>query len=145
MMMMFLQYRIKLKIKISKGFFKKTITKLDSDNKFSKISNLLIKTKMRSNMFIFVFLFLIFSNSSSLKLIKNIFSIQKRNLCMLSDSAPKYCEDVTRAIRRPTRTINVNHVLIGSNHPVAKQTMTTTNTKDVEASVEQVSSTSSLS
>ena len=93
---------------------------------------------MRSIMFIVVFLFLILSNSSSLKLIKNIFSIQKSNLCMVSNSAPKYCEDVSRAIRRPTRTVNVNHVLIGSNHPVAKQTMTTTNTKDVEASVEQI-------
>ena len=32
----------------------------------------------------------------------------------------------------------VGKVPIGSEHPVAKQTMCTTNTRDVEASVEQV-------
>jgi 4-hydroxy-3-methylbut-2-en-1-yl diphosphate synthase IspG/GcpE len=36
------------------------------------------------------------------------------------------------------RTITVGKVLIGSDHPVAKQTMATTVTKDVEASVAQV-------
>ena len=36
------------------------------------------------------------------------------------------------------RTITVGKVPIGSAHPVAKQTMTTTVTRDVEASVEQV-------
>jgi (E)-4-hydroxy-3-methylbut-2-enyl-diphosphate synthase len=50
----------------------------------------------------------------------------------------KYCEDVTRPRRRPTSTVTVAHVLIGSKHPVAKQTMATTVTKDVEASVAQV-------
>lgn len=38
------------------------------------------------------------------------------------------------------RTITVGKTLIGSDHPVAKQTMTTTNTRDVEASVQQVNS-----
>jgi hypothetical protein len=32
----------------------------------------------------------------------------------------------------------VGNVPIGSNHPVAKQTMCTTNTRDVESSVNQV-------
>lgn len=50
----------------------------------------------------------------------------------------KYCEDVTRAFRRPTRTIWVGKVPIGSEHPVAKQTMCTTSTRDVDASVEQI-------
>ena len=36
------------------------------------------------------------------------------------------------------RTITVGKVPIGSAHPVAKQTMATTVTKDVEASVAQV-------
>ena len=52
--------------------------------------------------------------------------------------AEKYCQDVTRATRRPTRTITVGKVPIGSEHPVAKQTMATTVTRDVEASVDQV-------
>jgi len=50
----------------------------------------------------------------------------------------KYCEDVTRAKRRPTSTVKVGPVQIGSSHPVAKQTMCTTNTRDVEKSVEQI-------
>ena len=37
------------------------------------------------------------------------------------------------------RTIMVGKVPIGSDHPVAKQTMCTTVTRDVEASVQQVS------
>jgi len=36
------------------------------------------------------------------------------------------------------RTITVGKTLIGSDYPVAKQTMTTTNTRDVDASVQQV-------
>jgi len=50
----------------------------------------------------------------------------------------KYCEDVTRPKRRPTRTVTVGKVNIGSAQPVASQTMATTVTKDVEASVAQV-------
>ena len=52
--------------------------------------------------------------------------------------AAKYCEDVHRPKRRPTRTCTVGDVQIGSKHPIAKQTMTTTNTRDVEKSVEQI-------
>jgi len=66
----------------------------------------------------------------------------RSNLVHLSmdseDKALKYCEDVTKAIRRPTRTIMVGKVPIGSEHPVAKQTMCTTSTRDVEASVAQI-------
>ncbi len=50
----------------------------------------------------------------------------------------KYCENVNRAVRRKTRTITVGKVPIGSAHPIAKQTMTTTNTRDVDASVNQI-------
>jgi len=50
----------------------------------------------------------------------------------------KYCEDTTQARRRPTRTVQVGKVSIGSAHPVAKQTMTTTVTRDVESSVSQI-------
>ena len=52
--------------------------------------------------------------------------------------AEKYCEDVTRPRRRPTRTCQVGPTPIGSKHPIAKQTMATTNTRDVDASVAQV-------
>jgi (E)-4-hydroxy-3-methylbut-2-enyl-diphosphate synthase len=75
----------------------------------------------------------------------------------VEDSLPwKYCEDITKTKRRPTRfdynfliyirfshyyfkrTVHVGKVQLGSEHPVAKQTMTTTNTRDVGASVDQV-------
>jgi len=49
----------------------------------------------------------------------------------------KYCEDVHKTVRRPTRTVKVGPVNIGSEHPIAVQTMTTTNTHDVQASVDQ--------
>ena len=50
----------------------------------------------------------------------------------------KYCIDTSRTVRRKTRTVWVGPVPIGSEHPIAKQTMTTTDTKDVEASVAQI-------
>ncbi|CAM9820931.1 unnamed protein product, partial [Discosporangium mesarthrocarpum] len=80
-------------------------------------------------------------------------SVWKRStaLCMMSQTiqAPstleaaledmtKYCEDTQVAKRRPTRTVWVGKVPIGSEHRIARQTMTTTDTKDVEATVEQV-------
>ena len=49
-----------------------------------------------------------------------------------------YCVDTTRTVRRKTRTVWVGPVPIGSEHPIAKQTMTTTDTRDVEASVAQI-------
>lgn len=73
------------------------------------------------------------------------------------EKADNYCEDTTKPKRRPTRysfqilysalfhlfnvvdrTVVIGPTLLGSDHPVAKQTMTTTNTKDVESSVKQV-------
>lgn len=53
--------------------------------------------------------------------------------------ANKYCEDTTRTARRPTSVVNVGDVQIGSDFPVVKQTMTTTSTRDVGASIDQVS------
>lgn len=49
----------------------------------------------------------------------------------------KYCEDSTATKKRPTRTVWAGKVPIGSNHRIARQTMTTTNTNDVEATVDQ--------
>jgi len=53
-------------------------------------------------------------------------------------SAKRYCESVYQPKRRPTRTVWAGKVPIGSDHPIALQTMTTTDTRDVMGSVEQV-------
>ena len=54
-----------------------------------------------------------------------------------SDVHPVYCENVYRATRRKTRTVWAGQVPIGSEHRIARQTMTTTDTNDVEATVQQ--------
>lgn len=51
---------------------------------------------------------------------------------------PQYCESVYKSLRRPTRTIEVGKVKVGSEHPIALQTMTTTDTRNVQATVDQV-------
>lgn len=51
---------------------------------------------------------------------------------------PKYCEHIYKTARRPTRTIEIGKVRVGSEHPIALQTMTTTDTRDVAKTVEQV-------
>ncbi|CAL8469861.1 g9403 [Coccomyxa elongata] len=53
-------------------------------------------------------------------------------------AVPKYCESIYQTIRRPTRTIHIGKVQTGSEHPVRLQTMTTTDTRDVAGTVEQV-------
>mmetsp|Transcript_5782 Transcript_5782/g.18830 ORF Transcript_5782/g.18830 Transcript_5782/m.18830 type:complete len:739 (-) Transcript_5782:220-2436(-) len=50
----------------------------------------------------------------------------------------KYCESRYVPSRRPTRTVEVGPVKIGSEHPIACQTMSTTDTRDVAASVAQI-------
>lgn len=65
-------------------------------------------------------------------------AMRRVQLSMSEEQPLKYCEDVTTPKRRPTRTCQVGKIPIGSAHPVAKQTMTTTNTRDVDTSVEQV-------
>lgn len=49
-----------------------------------------------------------------------------------------YCEDYSRVKRRPTRTVDVGPVKIGSEHPICLQTMTTNDTRDVKGTVEEV-------
>lgn len=51
---------------------------------------------------------------------------------------PKYCETTFMTTRRPTRTIYIGKVPVGSEHPIRLQTMTTTDTRNVEATVDQV-------
>ncbi|KAK3018798.1 hypothetical protein RJ639_005036 [Escallonia herrerae] len=50
----------------------------------------------------------------------------------------KYCESTHKTVRRKTRTVMVGNVAIGSEHPIRIQTMTTTDTKDIAGTVEQV-------
>jgi (E)-4-hydroxy-3-methylbut-2-enyl-diphosphate synthase len=49
-----------------------------------------------------------------------------------------YCEAPNQCIRRKTRTVYIGTVPVGSDHPIATQTMTTTLTSDVEATVAQI-------
>nr|TKR85774.1 hypothetical protein D5086_0000243950 [Populus alba] len=49
----------------------------------------------------------------------------------------KYYESINKTVRRKTRTVMAGNVPLGSEHPVRVQTMTTTDTKDVAATVEQ--------
>jgi (E)-4-hydroxy-3-methylbut-2-enyl-diphosphate synthase len=55
----------------------------------------------------------------------------------IKSTSGKYCEDVTRTVRRESSTITVGVHKIGSSVPVVKQTMCTTNTADIESSVAQ--------
>lgn len=49
-----------------------------------------------------------------------------------------YCDAVYKTVRRKTRTIMIGDVAVGSEHPIRVQTMTTTDTKDVQGTVDQV-------
>jgi len=49
----------------------------------------------------------------------------------------KYCESLTQYIRRKTIEVKVGHVPLGSKNPVRVQSMTNTNTKDINATVDQ--------
>lgn len=60
------------------------------------------------------------------------------NNCLIVVPRQKYCESTHKTVRRKTRTVMVGNVAIGSEHPIRIQTMTTTDTKDVAATVEQV-------
>lgn len=48
-----------------------------------------------------------------------------------------YCESLTQYIRLATKEVRVGNLLLGNFHPVRVQTMTTTNTMDTRATVEQ--------
>eukprot|EP00916_Digyalum_oweni_P012911 GHVL01021252.1.p1 GENE.GHVL01021252.1~~GHVL01021252.1.p1 ORF type:complete len:354 (+),score=42.40 GHVL01021252.1:72-1133(+) len=54
------------------------------------------------------------------------------------ESILKYCESLKYTKRFPSRTVWVGKVGIGSEHKIAVQTMTTSDTRDVAASVDQV-------
>lgn len=48
-----------------------------------------------------------------------------------------YCESLTEYKRLPTREVKIGNLLLGNHHPVRVQTMTTTDTMDTIATVEQ--------
>ncbi|KAJ8497614.1 hypothetical protein OPV22_008166 [Ensete ventricosum] len=50
----------------------------------------------------------------------------------------KYCESLHKTVRRKTCTVMVGNVALGSEHPIRIQTMTTSDTKDVAKTVEEV-------
>jgi (E)-4-hydroxy-3-methylbut-2-enyl-diphosphate synthase len=49
-----------------------------------------------------------------------------------------YCEEIFETRRRKTREVKVGSVGIGGDNPVRIQSMTTSNTRDVEATVDQI-------
>lgn len=50
---------------------------------------------------------------------------------------PPYCQSRFQTVRRPAREVRVGEITIGGKHPVVVQSMTTTPTQDVEATVKQ--------
>eukprot|EP00804_Cyclotella_cryptica_P010998 CCRYP_017502-RA/>CCRYP_017502-RA protein AED:0.02 eAED:0.02 QI:123/1/1/1/1/1/2/167/751 len=50
----------------------------------------------------------------------------------------KYCEDLYSVSRRQTRTVTCGPIKFGSEHPIVRQTMATTDTANVEASIDQI-------
>ena len=56
----------------------------------------------------------------------------------LLDGRAKYCESLEAVLRRPTRTVTAGPVKFGSEHPIVRQTMGTTSTRDVRGTIEQV-------
>ena len=49
----------------------------------------------------------------------------------------RYCESITEYIRFKTRVVNVGDISLGGNNPIRIQSMTTTDTMDTTATVEQ--------
>ena len=49
-----------------------------------------------------------------------------------------YCADLKQVVRRKTRTVDCGPIKFGSEHPIVRQTMATTNTGDVDASIDQI-------
>src|SRR5476649_1970810 len=50
---------------------------------------------------------------------------------------PPYCASRFRSVRRPTREVKVGSVGVGGTNPIRVQSMTTSLTQDVEATVRQ--------
>ncbi|KAL7568018.1 hypothetical protein ACA910_004601 [Epithemia clementina (nom. ined.)] len=50
----------------------------------------------------------------------------------------KYCENLYEVQRRKTRTVTCGPIKFGSDHPIVRQTMATTDTSNVEATMDQI-------
>ena len=50
----------------------------------------------------------------------------------------KYCESIYKTKRWKTREVMVGHVGVGGNNPVRIQSMTTSSTRDIEATIDQI-------
>lgn len=50
----------------------------------------------------------------------------------------KYREAIDRCVRRKTRPVHVGTVIIGSDYPIRMQSMTTSNTRDISGTVDQI-------
>jgi len=50
----------------------------------------------------------------------------------------KYCEELYTSQRRKTRTVQCGPINFGSEHPVVRQTMTTTSTNDILGTIDQI-------
>ena len=48
-----------------------------------------------------------------------------------------YCKSLTKYQRRKSRVVNIGDVPLGGDYPIRIQSMTTTDTMDTEATVEQ--------
>ncbi len=48
-----------------------------------------------------------------------------------------YCKSLTKYHRRKSRVVNIGDVSLGGDYPIRIQSMTTTDTMDTEATVEQ--------
>jgi len=53
------------------------------------------------------------------------------------NSSKKYCNTLTKYSRLKTREVKVGNIGIGGNNPIRVQSMTTTDTMDTQATVEQ--------
>ena len=49
----------------------------------------------------------------------------------------KYCPNLHKYERYQSRTVLIGNIPIGSKHPIRVQSMTTTNTLDIDATVQQ--------
>lgn len=49
----------------------------------------------------------------------------------------KYCETIYQSNRRPTRTVMIGDVGVGGDNPIRIQSMTTSSTRDIEATIDQ--------
>ena len=54
----------------------------------------------------------------------------------MNDST-KYCESLTKYQRRQSRVVHVGNIPLGGNYPIRIQSMTTTDTMDTMATVDQ--------